>query len=112
MATVILPAVLNPGVVLTTSFVPVVTSASLTQTIIKRAVADNVTGGSVTFSVTRTPSGGSPLVIIPPRTIAAGTSDLCPELTNMVLNSADSIAAEASAGSSINFFASGFTSNG
>lgn len=109
MAT-ISPAVLNPGTVLTTSFVAQITSAALTQSIIKRAVAANNTGGSVSFTVSRTPSGGSPLVIIPTRAIGADATDLCPELTNMVLNAGDVISAEASAATSINFFASGFTS--
>jgi hypothetical protein len=111
MTTSASPAVLQPGVVLTTSSAPCVTGASASQTVIKRAVFTNVTAGAVTFTVTRTPSAGAPLTIINARSIAAGGTDLAPELANMVLNAGDIIAALASAGASINVFASGFVTS-
>ena len=103
------PAVLNPGTVLATTTSAVITSAANTQSIVKRAVAANVASGAVTITVTRTPSGGSALTIVPARSISAGATDLLPELTNMTLNPGDAISAFASSAASINFFASGFT---
>lgn len=111
MSTSISPAVLQAGAVLTTSAATYITAAANSQTIIKRAVFTNVTGGAVTFTVYRVPSGGSAVTgneIIPARSIAAGATDLAPELSNMVLNAGDFIAALASTGTSINMFASGF----
>ncbi len=103
------PAVLQPGVVLGTALASVVTAAANTQAVIKRAVCANPTGGAVTVTLSRIPSGGAALVIVPTRSIAANGTDLLPELTNMVLNAGDVIEASASAAASVNFFASGFT---
>lgn len=108
MTTNVSPAVLQPGVVLTASQVSYITGAALSQTIIKRAVFANTTGGSVTITAWRLPSGGAALIIIPPRAVTANSTDLAPELANMVLNAGDAIQCEASAATSINFFASGF----
>src|ERR1700760_3696459 len=99
MATTILPAVLQPGVVLTNAAAAIVTSAALTQSIIKRAVFTNPTAGALTITVHRVPSGGTAsgtTVIISARSIAAGGTDLAPELVNMVLNPGDMIQALAS----------------
>lgn len=108
--TTVAPAVLQPGLVLTASPVAMVTGAANSQTIIKRAVFANTTGGAVTLTVTRLPLGGSPLAIIPARSIAANSTDLAPELANMVLNAGDEILAQAGAATSINAFASGYVS--
>lgn len=112
MTTSISPAVLQPGIVLGTSAVAIVTAAVNQQNIIKRAVFSNPTGGAVPFTVYRIPSGGSvgtATVIIPSRAIAAGATDLAPELANMVLNAGDTIQALAGTAASINAFVSGFT---
>jgi hypothetical protein len=111
MTTNINPSTLQPGAVLTTSPVAYVTGAANTQTIIKRAVFTNITAGAVTITVSRTPSGGSPLVIISVRSVAGNSTDLAPELANMVLGGGDTINAFASAGASINVFASGFVAS-
>lgn len=102
-------AVLQPGIVLTTSAVAVVTSAPNTHSVIKRAVCSNITAGSVTVTISRLAVGGGALVIVPARSISTNGTDLLPELTNMVLNPGDIIEAQASANTSINFFASGYT---
>lgn len=106
------PAVLQPAIVLTTGVVAVVTGPVNGQAIIKQKVFTNTTAGAVTITVYRVPNGGTPgtgNIIIAARSIgpAPGT-DLAPELANAVLNAGDTIQAEASAGTAINFFASGF----
>ena len=103
------PAVLQPGIVLTTAAAVVVLSALNTRSIIKRAVAANTTAGAITITVYRLPFGGTALLIVPPRSIAANGTDLLPELTTMVLYAGDGITALASAATSLNFFASGYT---
>lgn len=105
------PAVLQPAIVLTTGAVAVVTGPVNGQAIIKQKVFTNVTGSAVTITVFRVPNGGSAgtgNIIIDARSIAANGTDLAPELANAVLNAGDTIQAEASAGTAINFFASGF----
>ena len=102
---------LQAGVVLTTSAVVYITGAANTQTIIKAARFANVTAGVVTFTVYRLASGGSPLMVIPPRSIAANGTDLAPELSNMVLNAGDAVQCLASAISSVDFFASGWVAS-
>lgn len=108
MTTNVTPAVLQPGAALTVGALPYITGAANSQTIIKRAVFTNITGSAVTITVSRTPSGGSPLVIIDVQSIAANSTYLAPELANMVLNAGDTISALASTGAAINVFASGF----
>ncbi|HVX58076.1 MAG TPA: hypothetical protein VHA37_10245 [Candidatus Saccharimonadales bacterium] len=106
------PAVLQPGTTLSTSAASVITAAANTQAIVKRAVVSNPAAGAVTFTVYRVPVSGTPVAsneIIPARSIPAGGTDLCPELTNLVLNAGETVQALASTGSSLNFFASGFT---
>ena len=105
------PAVLQPGVQITTAAVAYVTGGVNAQTLIKRAVFTNITAGAITFTVNRVPSGGAvgaTNIIIDARSIAALGTDLAPELANMVLNAGDTIQCLASANTSINFFASGF----
>ena len=111
MTTNVNPAVLQPGAVLTTSTVTYITGAANSQTIIKRVVFTNVTAGAVTITVFRTPSGGSPLTIIDVQSIPGNATYLAPELANMVLSGGDTIGAQASAGASINVFASGFVAS-
>jgi hypothetical protein len=111
MTTNVTPAVLQPGTQITASPLAYVTASANSQAIIKRAVFTNVTAGAVTFTVFRVSSGGTAGVtntIIVARSIAAGGTDLAPELANMVLNAGDMVQAEASAAASINVFASGF----
>ncbi len=107
MTTSVTLYVAQPGVALGTSLAAVITAPANSQVTVKRAVFANYTGGAVSFSVSRVASGGSALVIIPSRSIAAGATDLAPELANMVLNAGDVIQALASAATSINVFASG-----
>lgn len=114
MTTTATPAVLQPGATLGTSAGAIITAAANTTDIIKRAVFSNPTGAAVTFTVYRVPSGGSistGAIVISARSIAAGGTDLAPELSDMVLNAGDSIEALASAASSINAFASGFVTS-
>lgn len=111
MTTNVTPAVLQKGVVLTTGAVAIVTGVAASQTIIKRAVFSNVTATPVTITVSRTPSGGSPLIIIDVQSVAANSTYLAPELANMVLLAGDTITALCSAAASVNAFASGFVSS-
>jgi hypothetical protein len=111
MTTNVSPAVLQAGAQLTNAQVTYLTGTAASQTIIKRAVFNNITAGAVNFSVWRVPSAGAAGAtnqIITTRPIAAGGTDLAPELANMVLNAGDFIVCQAGANTSINFFASGF----
>jgi hypothetical protein len=108
------PAVLQAGATLTTAAAAYITCASNVQTILKRTVFTNTTGGAITFTVYRVPNAGAPATgneIIVARSIAAGGTDLAPELTNMVLNAGDTIQCLASANTSINVFSSGFVAS-
>ena len=114
MTTSVTPAILQAGAVLTTSAAAYITGGSAQQAIIKRAVFTNTTGGAVTFTVYRVPSGGTAGAtneIIPARSIAANGTDLAPELANMVLGTGDTIQALAGAAASINVFASGYVAS-
>lgn len=107
-------AVLQAGVQITTAAVAYVTATANAQTLIKRAVFTNITGGAVTITVHRVPSAGTAgptNMIIDARPIAGLGNDLAPELANMVLNAGDTIQCLASANTSINFFASGFVAS-
>lgn len=111
MTTNVSPAVLCPETQITNAAVAYIIGGINSQTIIKRAVFNNVTAGAITITVNRVTSGGSVATtneIISARSIAAGSTDLAPELANMVLNAGDSVFAKASANTSINFTASGF----
>ncbi len=106
--TSVTPAALQPGAVLATSATNMIIGAVNSQTIIKRVVFSNVSVNPVTITVSRTPSGGSPLIIIDAQPIAAQATYLAPELANMVLLGGDTITALASVGAAVNCFASGF----
>ncbi len=106
--TSVTPAALQPGAVLATSATNMILGATNSQTIIKRVVFSNITITPVTITVYRTPSGGSPWMIIDAQPIAAQSTYLAPELANMVLLGGDTISALASAAASVNCFASGF----
>jgi hypothetical protein len=112
MTTNVNPVVLAASAQLTESAVAYITGALNGLTIIKSASFSNVTPGSVSFTVYRVASGGTPGVtniLIDTRPIpAAPGTDLAPELTNMVLNPGDTIQCLASATGSLNFTASGF----
>lgn len=111
MTTNVTPAVLSQSLQLTTSAVVYVTGSLNGQTIIKRGVFTNVTAGAITITVYRVTNGGTAgatNILIDARSIAALGTDLAPELANMVLNAGDTVQCLASAGSSINFTASGF----
>ncbi len=114
MTTNVSPAVLQSGATLTTVAAAYVTCAANVQTILKRTVFTNVAAGAVTFTVYRVLNAGAPTTaneIIVARSIAAGGTDLAPELTNMVLNPGDTIQCLASANTSINVFSSGFVAS-
>jgi len=110
----ITPTTLQPGIVLANGTPgALITGAVNATTVITRAVASNVSGGAVTLTLYRVPSGGAPgagNAIVNGRSIAASpTTDLCPELAGMVLAPGDTIQGDANAASAINFFASGYT---
>jgi hypothetical protein len=102
-------AALNPGATLGTTLAPIYTAPANTTAIVKQAVFTNTSGGAVTFTVSITPSGGTARVLISARSIAAGGTDLAPELINLVLATGGVINASASAGTSINVVMSGMT---
>lgn len=109
MAT-ITPAVLA-STTLTNAVATYITGITGGKTIIKRLVLTNSTAGAITASVYRVPSGGTATTatLILTRSIAASSTDLAPELANMVLGAGDTIQALATANTSINVFSSGFT---
>lgn len=111
MASQAIPAVLQPGLVLTTAPVNGVVGAVSSQTIIKRAVFTNTSGSAVTITAFRVIGGGTAgatNTIIQARSIAAGGTDLAPELAGMTLNGGETIQVEAGTAAVVNFFASGF----
>jgi hypothetical protein len=107
-------AVLCPATQLTGSAATIITGATNQKTVITRARFTNSSASTAyTFTVYRVASGGSAgttNILINARSIAAGGSDLAPELTNMVLAAGDTIQALASTTAEINAFASGFYS--
>lgn len=108
------PNVFQPGAVLTTVAAAYITGPIASLSILKRTVFTNVTGGAVTITVNRVPSGGAVAIgneIIAARSIAAGGTDLAPELANMVLKPGDTIQCLASAATSVNVFSSGFVAS-
>lgn len=114
MTTNVTPVVLQAAGSLTTSAAVYITGAANSQTIIKRVVFNNITGGALTITVYRVPAGGSALPgnqIISTRSIAANSTDLAPELAGMVLDAGDTIQALASAAASIAMFASGYVAS-
>ena len=111
MTTTVTPSVLCPETEITNTAAIYITGPANAQVIIKRGVFTNVTGGAVTITVHRVVSAGSVAaanMLISARSVAAGETDLAPELANMVLDAGDTIRAFASANTSINFTASGF----
>lgn len=114
MTTSITPAVLQRGIQLTATAAVYITGGPNSLTIIKRAVFTNITGAAVTYSVWRVFASGTQGAtnqIIPPRTIAAGSTDLAPELAGMMLGAGDTIQCLASAAASVNMFASGYVTS-
>lgn len=106
-----IPIVLQPGLVLTTAPVNGIIGGANSQTTVKRAVFVNTTTVAVTITAFRVLSAGTAGVtntIIPGRSLAAGATDLAPELAGMVLNGGDTIQCEAGTTAVVNFFASGF----
>ena len=111
MTTNVTPAILAQSTTLTNATATYITGAALSETIIKNAVFTNFTGGAVTFTVWHVPNAGTAAnanLLIQTRSIAAGGTDLAPELINLVLAAGDTIQALAGANTSINFTASGF----
>ncbi len=110
----VVPAVLSTAVQITNAAVAYITGAANSQTVIKRAVFNNVTAGAITITVNRVISGGSVAAtneVISARSVPAGGTDLAPELANMVLNGGDAVFCKASANTSVNFTASGFVAS-
>ncbi|GBQ19498.1 hypothetical protein AA12717_0271 [Gluconacetobacter sacchari DSM 12717] len=83
---------LQPGVMLTSSAVAVVT-AGAGATVITNAVLSNPTAAAVDVTIQIQRSGGSALDVVPSRAIQANDTDLLPELTGRVLASGDQILA-------------------
>lgn len=114
MTTVVNPAVLQPGIQLATTDKIIVTGPANQATTIKRAIAVNITAGAVKITFNRVVAAGAPATtnqIIPARSIAAGATDLLPELAGMVLQAGDTIQALADTNAAINVFASGLVSS-
>lgn len=108
MTTNVSPAVLQSGILLSGTADVFLTGAVNAQTIIKRAVFANTTTVAATFSVSRQAVTGSPIEIVPPRSIAANGTDLAPELVNSVLNGGDELIANVGTVAAINAFLFGY----
>lgn len=86
------------------------TAPTLTRTHIDKFTATNVTASAATLTVHLVKvggSGGAANAIVYTRTIAAGTTDLLPDLVGHVLGAGDFIATNAGTGSAIVIRASG-----
>lgn len=108
MTTNVSPAVLQPGILLTGTADVLITAGANSQTIIKRAVFANTSTAAAMFSVLRQAAGSTPLAIIPPRSIAANSTDLAPELVNSVLNGGDELIANVGTVVAIDAFLFGY----
>lgn len=87
---------LNAGATLTGSAVAYYTAPAQTYGVVKNAVVTNTTGAPVALTLYRVPSGGTAdaaHTLISARSIAAGATDLCPELVNKVIEPGASIQA-------------------
>lgn len=75
-----------------------------TRTIIDKCTATNVTGSSATMTWKIVPSGGSAAttnVITYQKTVAAGVTEVFPEMVGQVLNAADFVSALAGTASAL-----------
>lgn len=111
MTTNVTPAVIQPGTTVATVATPYMVGQANAQTIIKRAVFTNTGTVANSLTVYRVPSGGTAAVgnELFLRSIGGQSTDLAPELSNMVLNAGDSIQALVNTGTvGVNVFASGF----
>jgi len=109
MALTILPAALQGGVVLGTVTAPIYTAPTGKSATVKRAVFVNTGAAATLVTVTVTRGANPALTIIQGRSIGAGAADLAPELSALVLNPNDVLAAFASTGAVVNCFVSGLT---
>ena len=109
MALTILPAALQGGVTLGTVTAPIYTVPAGKSATIKRAVFLNTSTTATLLTVTVTRGTNATLTIIQGRSIGAYAADLAPELSALVLNYGDVLAAFASVGSVVNCFVSGLT---
>ena len=105
------PIVMQAGIELTDTVSPVVTATA--KAIITKAIFANTTNSDIAITVHRVASGGSPSAanLIMTRAVAASASDYAPELAGMVLNTGDSVQANAPA-PGVNAFASGVSASG
>jgi hypothetical protein len=99
-----LPAVIQPGLTLTTGLTTIATCPANTQLILRSSVFSNNTGSAVTITVNRNSFG-----IIAVLPIAADTAYVSSELAGMILNPGDTLAANCSSGGSVNVFIRGFS---
>lgn len=80
------------GVTLTDAAASVLTAQAGT-TVIGNGVVANPTSNAVSVMIQIQRSGGSPVDLVPSRTIQANGTDLLPELSGRVLNTGDQILA-------------------
>lgn len=80
------------GVTLTDAAASVLTAQAGT-TVIGNGVVANPTSNAVSVMIQIQRSGGSPVDLVPPRTVQANGTDLLPELSGRVLNTGDQILA-------------------
>jgi hypothetical protein len=99
------PVQIIPGSVMTGA--AVVYYTALYKTIIQSMDLVNTSGGAVSCTVYRVPSGGAAgaaNTLIPARSVGAGQTDLCQEAAGMVLEANDTIQA---LGNGVTLIASG-----
>ena len=102
-------AVLQGGATLSTSAAALYTVPTGKSAWVKRAVFANTGSGAAVLTVTVTRAGGVAVTIIPGRSIAAGATDLAPELVSLALASGDAVSASATVASVVTAFLSGLT---
>ena len=91
------PTVLVAGVALTGSAATYYTAPTGARTTVKSASVTNTTGGNISLTLYRVPSGGTAAAtntVISARTISGGETYNCPELVNKVLHAGDTIQAK------------------
>lgn len=83
---------LQPGITLTSSLASIFSSGAGTA-VVSSGVLSNPTSASVSFKIQIQRSGGDALDLVPERSILANSTDLLPELGNLVLSNGDALLA-------------------
>lgn len=101
---------LVPGSQLTTATATYYTASNSTTGVIQNATVTNTSGGSQTYTAYIIIGGGSPSAsneVVAAKAVAAGTTDVCPELEGKVIEALGTLRMVASANGALTLMVSG-----